>query len=330
MTKTMHSNSVYINDPGRPLGNVVQDLLEAESGPVIIVSPFITMSAFQRISEFIEADASISVLTRWIPSEVAVGISDPRIYPIVVNGYPGRSVSILRSLHTKLYMRGERALIGSANLTHPGFGWAFHSNEELLVEVSSNLDALRQIVHRMQQNATVVDQQIYHHIMDQSSKIHQWSSIMYDIQATHIGDEFTNPNASTTSRVTWCPKTSQPNTLHRYYQGQTSHLLAETMKTAPSDIAYLRVPIGLKKSDFENYISDTLAKEKVITLFDDAIRHDDPIGTFSELMGMSRDAAEASFEIVQNWVFKFLGDRYSYRPLSDGRMRAIKNKKLHY
>lgn len=118
-------------DPART-GTRVEELLGATSGPVVIVAPFVKVSALRRLCALI--DSPLTLYTRWMPHEVAAGVSDLEAFD-VVQGLGGQ-LRLHPRLHAKVYSRGSKALVGSANATLTGLGFRDPAGIELLVPVA--------------------------------------------------------------------------------------------------------------------------------------------------------------------------------------------------
>lgn len=112
-------------------GKQVEDLFADESGPVVMVAPFVKVDAFRRLCAAI--DSPLTLYTRWIPHEVAAGVSDVEVFD-VVQGLGGQ-VRLHPRVHAKAYLRGSKALVGSANSTLTGLGFRDPAGVELLVPV---------------------------------------------------------------------------------------------------------------------------------------------------------------------------------------------------
>lgn len=137
-------------DPFDPLRSGVEllRLLDGATSATFI-APFITVAGFVPLLDALGAKSSIAVYTRWIPAEVAAGVSDPAIYDLVAGR--GGAVFLEPRLHAKAYITNREALVGSANLTARALGFVDQSNLEILQPVqlpSPAVDALLDVLHR--------------------------------------------------------------------------------------------------------------------------------------------------------------------------------------
>lgn len=142
-------------DPART-GRAVEHLLSTESGPVVIVAPFVKVGAFRRLSDMV--GGPITLFTRWLPHEIASGVSDLGVFDVVTEA--GGQVRLHPRVHAKLYQRGGAALAGSANATSNGLGFHDPAAVELLVPValpSAPVSALLDLLERTTSIASEAD-----------------------------------------------------------------------------------------------------------------------------------------------------------------------------
>lgn len=118
-------------DPTRT-GRNLQEILVREDGPVVLVAPFVKEEALRCLCN--EVNVPITLYTRWMPHEVAAGISDLKVLDLIAE--TGGEVRLHPRLHAKLYLRGTCALVGSANTTLTGLGFRDPAGVELLVPVT--------------------------------------------------------------------------------------------------------------------------------------------------------------------------------------------------
>ena len=117
-------------------GELIRELFRDVDGDVTIIAPFIKVGALLSLLEVIPTSSKIRCVTRWLPREVAAGVSDPEIIDVLVQR--GNFVlSLADSLHAKLYIAGEKCLVGSVNVTLAGLGETNGGNNiEILVETT--------------------------------------------------------------------------------------------------------------------------------------------------------------------------------------------------
>lgn len=117
-------------DPART-GRSVEAILAREDGPIIVIAPFVKAEALRRLCA--ESDVPVTLYTRWMPHEVAAGISDLEVLDLILD--TGGQIRLHPRLHAKAYLRGSTALVGSANTTLRGLGFRDPAAVELVVPV---------------------------------------------------------------------------------------------------------------------------------------------------------------------------------------------------
>ena len=76
---------------------------------------------YRSLLDVIPTATHLHCVTRWLPQEVAAGVSDPEILDMLEER-GNFTLSLVDRLHAKLYIAGERCLAGSANVTLAGLG----------------------------------------------------------------------------------------------------------------------------------------------------------------------------------------------------------------
>ena len=103
----------------------------------VVVAPFMKVDALESLLLAIPPQASLRCVTRWLPKEVAAGVSDPEVLDIL-RERGNASLSLVDRLHAKLYIADGRCLAGSTNVTFAGFGESQSpGNIEVLLETST-------------------------------------------------------------------------------------------------------------------------------------------------------------------------------------------------
>ncbi len=101
-----------------------------------MIAPFIKVDALRSLIEVIPVEAHLRCVSRWLPKEIAAGVSDPEILELL-EARGNFSLSLVDRLHAKLYIAGDRCLAGSANVTLAGLGeGGGGTNIEVLVETT--------------------------------------------------------------------------------------------------------------------------------------------------------------------------------------------------
>ena len=102
-------------------------------GSVTLIAPFMTVSATDRVLSAIPAEvAEVTLVTRWIPDEIAAGVSDLEVFDLVKTR-PGAKLLLNPRNHAKLFIADGKYMLGSANVTDKALSWVKNPNLELLV-----------------------------------------------------------------------------------------------------------------------------------------------------------------------------------------------------
>jgi hypothetical protein len=142
---TAEDTNAAVYDPqraGKPLLSFFQGARSAT-----LIAPFITVPGIAPLLNTLHASADIVVYTRWLPAEIAAGVSDPAIFGLVDGR--GGEIFLEPRLHAKAYINDRAALIGSANLTGKALGFTSEANLEILERVqlpSAPIQALLRIL----------------------------------------------------------------------------------------------------------------------------------------------------------------------------------------
>ena len=115
--------------------DALERLVGSATDCLTFVAPFVKREVLERLLAVASPAVTIACYTRWVPSEVARGVSDPDI--VSLPRLSGR-VYLCPCLHAKVFVADDRAIVGSANLTAKALGLAQPSNLEVLIEVPAN------------------------------------------------------------------------------------------------------------------------------------------------------------------------------------------------
>ena len=115
------------------LGENVISVLETAGRDALIVAPFVRAKALDKLLSCIPAGTQITVVTRWRPTDLLMGVADLGVYDLTVS--KGAKLYLRYDLHAKLFAADDRCLVGSANVTDTALGWRSPENLELLVTV---------------------------------------------------------------------------------------------------------------------------------------------------------------------------------------------------
>lgn len=284
-------------------GEALEALLREESGPVLLVAPFIKATITQRLLGLVDAHREVRIYTRWRPEEVAAGVSDLEVLDIV-SERPTAELWLCPILHAKYYRVGNRVLVGSANLTGRGLGWHVSPNLELLVPVewqSALFQRFEAALVRAAVPATVELQKLLRTAVE--------------ALPASIPDEAPEEMASLED---WLPSTRHPENLYRAYRGDFAQLTAAAREQTRVDLAAIQLPHGLSSEPaFRAAVSASMLQAPLIV---ELLRFGTVPRRFGEVRSHlqerlserrgERTSSEA-WQTTFRWLLYFLGDRVS-------------------
>src|ERR1022692_1775427 len=146
------------------LGDQVTELIAGATSSVVIVAPFIKRAPLERLLEAVAPEIALSCYTRWRPDEIAAGVSDLEVWPLLRarNG----TLRLRYDLHAKVFQADGLCLVGSANVTLAALGWAPAANLELLVPVSADDEVLAAFFDELDRKTVEVTDAIHAEMLE--------------------------------------------------------------------------------------------------------------------------------------------------------------------
>ncbi|TGB44641.1 hypothetical protein [Mycolicibacterium peregrinum] len=239
------------------------------------------------------------LITRWRPDEVAAGVSDTQVLPVL--RARGGTVYLHDRLHAKYYRNEHRVLIGSANLTATALGWAALPNIELLVE--SDMAAAKALEAELLGSGVVATDEIAANV---------------DELARLLGPPVNSPRVDIAHRPVgmWMPSLRLPADLFAAYSRGPATLTSHSAAAASSDLAVLDMPLGLERSQFERLVAHRLLHHPIFQQIDEFLAVPRRFGEVRELIGdvvgMDRHQADESWQTIMRWMLEFLPHRYKH------------------
>ena len=99
-------------EAGGTQGDRIRALFKSATDKVVVIAPFMKVDALRSLLEVIPSRTHIRCVTRWLPREVAAGVSDPEILT-ELEKRGNSALSLVDRLHAKLFIAGDRCLAGS-------------------------------------------------------------------------------------------------------------------------------------------------------------------------------------------------------------------------
>ena len=187
-------------------GSRIRALFESAVGEVSVVAPFIKVNALRSLLDVIPTDTHLHCVTRWLPQEVAAGVSDPEILDMLEER-GNFTLSLVDRLHAKLYIAGERCLAGSANVTLAGLGEGGSRNIEVLVE-------------------TAIDDPGIAATLEEISQAERPATRLMAQSARRLADSLSTSMVSTVDLKTpWFPISRRPEYAYQFYTQPPERIL---------------------------------------------------------------------------------------------------------
>lgn len=119
----------------------------------MIISAYVGQAVVAELLDLSAQATKRALYARWDIKDVASGASDWRVWDVA----SARSIPFFACsrLHAKIYLADDRALVGSANATGPGFGIGTEPNLELLIEVDAHHTSVMEVVQTVQDTAVI-------------------------------------------------------------------------------------------------------------------------------------------------------------------------------
>ena len=295
---------------GDTQGGRIRALFESATGEVAVIAPFIKVDAMRSLLDVIPSDMHLRCVTRWLPREVAAGVSDPEILDMLEER-GSFNLSLVDRLHAKLYIAGERCLAGSANVTLAGLGEGGDSrNIEVLVEANltdPGIAATLAEISQVERPATKVMAQTARRLADSIS-------------------------ASTTSAVTlearWFPGSRRPEYAYRLYTHPPGGYAGAADRVLLADVANSNIPPGLREDEFQAAIRSLLAAIPIAEILleaseDMTLTRADANTYLESIAGEDFSASDLWLAFV-NWMAYFFPDQVMKQEIAEIALRRAR------
>lgn len=284
-----------ISERASTQGKRIRLLFEHVEDDVTIIAPFIKMDALRSLLNVIPVSSHLRCVTRWIPREVAQGISDVQVFDALAER-GNATVSLVDNLHAKMYIAGDRCLVGSANLTLAGLGErGEHSNIEVLVETDTQdlgiLSTLDQIA--------LVERIATREIAESARLL-----------AESLSGMVTLKNQRT---LPWFPGSRTPEQAFRVYSIPQTGFVSMAERILRRDVALSDIQPGLDDSQFRDAIRELLytipIAQKILDSADDTFLT--VADAYPGLQGMIGDqfSAEDLWQSFVKWMAWFFPEK---------------------
>ena len=295
---------------GDTQGARIRALFESAGGETAVIAPFIKVDALRSLLEVIPAGLHLRCVSRWLPREIAAGVSDPEILDLLETR-GNFSLSLVDRLHAKLYIAGDRCLVGSANVTLAGLGEGGDGgNIEVLVEttiddpgIAATLEAITQVERAATRSMAQTARRL----------------------ADSLADSTTPGGAPD---APWFPGSRRPEQAYGFYAQPPSGFVVAADHVLLADLASSNLPPGLEEHEFRDAIRSLLA----------AIPLAETLLEASEDMTLTRADASSWLETITgedfstndlwlafvNWMAYFFSDQVMKQEIAEIALRRAR------
>lgn len=255
---------------------------------VVLVAPYIKEDSLRRLLDAAPCMVSLTCVTRWSPSDLAVGVSDVTARGLVMSR--GGLFLLHPTLHAKYYRFDDVVLIGSANITASGLGLVLNPNLEILSQPSDDFDAGA----------------FERFLLDRSRDV---SDVEYAVWRS-ISAVDHSPVAIPESPISiWRPVTRDPEDLWLVYTGTAESALSESVRRqADHDLSAVMAPASLDRHAFSAWVSGALLASPFVCDVRSISADDEPRAfiQLGEAWNMTPGDARYAAETVRNWLSYYL------------------------
>jgi hypothetical protein len=287
-------------------GDILIEHLAAARSRVLLCAPFIKTRVLQALLSRIGPSVSLHVVTRWLPEEVAAGVSDLEVLDIVA-ARAGASLALLDRLHAKLYVADNGVLAGSANLTATALGWCSRPNLEILTTLSISDVAVARCLEELNaaRPATEAERQRVRALADKLPVARMPAA--QEVDGNSVGP--------------WLPRLAAPQRLFAaYLQSARDRLTVEALAAADHDLQALDLPASLGEVAFKRAVASRFAAmpnvARILVAAASDLTDADGVALIREIHPDSDQPAESNWQVVREWMTYFLSDTYEIAPQS--------------
>ena len=287
----------------RSHGHRIRELFSTAKESVVIIAPFIKIGALCSLTEAVEPDIHLRCVTRWLPEEVAEGVTDPAIiYELQKRG--NYRLTIVDNLHAKIYIADNRCLAGSVNTTNKGFG----DNIEVLLESSINEPDIKNTLSKIDETEKIATIEMAEKIMMLATSLPQQDP--FDVTKV------------------WFPLSNKPDGAFKFYSNIPEGYFSEPERLLITDLERANIPPGLSESEFRFEICSLLSEIPLVDALLDVTK--DITITQSDAHAQLDLLSNEAFSVndlwrsLVNWVVCFFPDQVMRQEISEVALRRAR------
>ena len=290
------------------LGKEISRLLEEASGHVILIAPFIKKDALGKLLNHIELTVSVTIVTRWLPDEVAAGVSDTSILDFAEERGNFR-ILVNRWVHAKVYVIDDLvSIIGSANLTNSALGFSTPSNIEVVACVEPVSTSLLVAIRQITKSSIPATNALRNAIEAAAESLRIPKPMAVDRELPALYQE---------PYITIFPALRVPERLFKGYTDVASFNNPEEREALLDDLAVLAIPDGLNSEEFKKEVGRRLLIHHDISEFDHFVLKPRRFGELTDWykqrlpnLFINHKATQRHIQTLLRWMLFFLPKRY--------------------
>ena len=254
-----------------------------------IAAPYMKEAPLRKLLVVLADDAVVTCITRWQRNDIVLGASDLTCREIVLDN--GGLFLLHPRLHAKFYRFESQILVGSANLTTRGMGYAPPVNTEVLCEPGPGFDGQAFEVALLEAA----------HPIDETD-VARWKAI-----------ERLPPQggASTPEPNEWKPVTRDPEHVWLAYTGEAEQVISpDEREMALRDLAQLGLTEGLDRAAFDGRMVAALLSSAAISDVrrTEQMPDSEAWTRLAQAWGTTKGDAQRCRETAQSWLVTFLDE----------------------
>ncbi len=306
-----------MSDNGDTQGGRIRALFENIEADVSIIAPFIKVDALQLLLQALPVGAYLTCITRWLPREVAAGVSDPEILD-VLEERGNFSLFLVERLHAKIYIAGNRCLAGSPNVTLAGMGEGGGAkNIEILVETKIDDPSIVATLREIEQEKRPATKAMVQTVLRLANSLSASKAVNLD--------------------APWFPSSRQAKQAYRFYTqpSDEDEYVGSADRILLADLARANLQPGLKEEEFRAAIRsllETIPIAEIIlnTTEDKIFTHADTHHHFEELEELAGGHFSANdlWLAFVEWMAYFFPDKVMAQEITQIALRRAQILKL--
>lgn len=281
------------------LGDQVCELLSSAQREIAIVAPFVTYQAISRLVECCPRGVPVQVAARFLPSDIAAGVCEVAAAEFLLADQRVSNFVRHSALHGKLFRADDRCLVGSANVTNRGLGWAKASNAELLIRIPAGRTT-EEFEALIWSSGTRMSEVDLRELVARAREV-----TLPEHPEQRLDDA--------SSQTRWLPACRNPRVLYDVYASINEwKILESVLESAKGDLRALQpLPDMMDRASFEQVVGHALRRHPVVIWIGETGG-----ATSGEAIQKLADycsdftlpfPVEVHWEVLEEWLLYFLG-----------------------